>query len=463
MRNALVPWIVASALVVLGVAFALRSSAEPADVESARGVAPSAGPVDAEPLAAVAPDDVAERTAPRASPRSPDASGVPAEPTVRGALRVRVVADEDDRPLAGVEVWTGSRKLDRTTPAKRTDADGVVLWTSIRDGRYAIHAEIGERRRGRADARVSNGGGTTEVLMRLVANALDGEYRVRLVDARGDATAESLGLDAHVAANLALGLSAACAAPGDVFDPHGAPTFRSSQLEWGGRSLAWKLELNDRDARACAHVLLGDVVLAARTLPPLGGEVVLHVDRDEVRRALSPLVVRVVSRDGRAGIADALVRVVRAHRVHGEARTDAGGLVRFERAGAGEVDVGVIAAGYATATARVRRPFPTELEIALDVGHAVDGTAVQDGRPVAGAKVRAFSPADSRLLDVVVTDPDGLFAFRALPGTSVVVCLDPSPLDERARAPERVGVDPACARVEHVGGAHGVVLRRPAR
>ncbi len=380
----------------------------------------------------------------------------------RGVFEILVVGEEDELPIAGARVWGELETPSEELGSRMTGADGRARWADLPVRALAMEATAPGRTTASVRLVFDPQLTATPFVVRLPTQRI---VRVRLVDAHGmDAGPASLGFQSEWSGTITIGLAAECTAVGSRFDSSGAPTSRVTVDSWSGAVLAWRLQIQGSDP-SCAHLLLGDLVLAAMPLDPRSTELAIPVLREDIQRWLDPVVVRVLAEATGEPIRGADVTLFGARVQYARAASDDQGRVRFEDLLAGEFQMFVTAPGFAHAMIPVRRPIAGEIEVLLQVGHDVDGVVLDpDGAPRANATLVAYDAAklggSAHALQKTTTDVTGRFIFRGLPAEEVVLVVAlGSVVEDAAFLPLRQDLTPACHIVPCRGGAHDVVIR----
>lgn len=460
MKRSVLPWLAASLLVLVAAGLWMRAGRDP----KSSAVAPD----DTGARARGADHDLAAAPAgERARTPSDDVGRLePSPPAAKPAqwgtseFEVRVVRDEDGTPIAGAEVSTGWLGPAESRPTQTTDADGTTRWRSNGGLNETILASAPGRAPASERVTIHESDPSRKLVLRLEAKR---DVHVRLVDARGDELSPTaLGFDAHAAQEVSVALSGICGEPGGTFDSRGAPKHRAAPESWTGQRFAWRVEIRDVQP-TCVHAVVGDMILASQRAEAGTQDVALVVDPALFARASSPFVVRVISAEDGAPIANASVTVAAFAGFERTLATDAGGRARFERVLAGEFDVSAVAPGRVRQQQRARRPLSDEIEIRLAPGRRVEGLVVDAaGRPVPKARLAAYAASGLggrvRPIATAESDAEGRFAFAGIPGEAAVVCA----LGDGEGAgflPPRENLPTTCAYVEAGGDATDVSVR----
>jgi hypothetical protein len=228
--------------------------------------------------------------------------------------------------------------------------------------------------------------------------------------------------------------------------------------------LAFEVERAD-PRTCCAHLVVGDVIVASAPLAADACELVLRADPALLERAFGPIDVLVTAAD--VPLPDVRVRALLGDRVLAEARTAADGRAQLARVPAGDFTVQCAAPGFATSSVHVRRPVAEAVVVALRRGFRVEGLVVgPDGAPRGDVPLRAYDAAElgrvASSIGTAFSAADGTFAFEALAAQEVLVCVDEHRSD-RAFLPPRGSLPRACTLVAAAGGARDVVVHAPPR
>jgi len=321
-----------------------------------------------------------------------------------GVVEVRVLREEDDAPIAGARV--------RLVGESETDAHGVCVFTDLPELRVQATAVAPGRMQGEATAEITRDSMYATLEIRL---AVRRDVVVRLLDPLGNPfRPEDWGLDRTASGRIGIVLANACGVPGRQFEAGDAPAHRSRAADSELGPFAWRLEIRGM-GEACAHALLGDVIVGVETLDPRETDVLLRVDALAIDAALAPVTIRVLAADGDVPIEDALVEFDEASKAESKRRTAADGCVRIRFASSGITNAVVTARGFAPARLALARPYPPEFVARLVRGRRIEGRVVdQDGSPISGARVE-LPGAGPGVAASMRSAAGGVFRFHDLP------------------------------------------------
>ncbi len=386
----------------------------------------------------------------------------PSKPTEgkTNGLEVQVLRAEDDTPLSGASVWFELRGSPGLPPERTTDSAGVARWEDLGPSQRTVGATAPGRITLTERVFVPESGAGPPLVLRLEAQR---SFEVRLVNAAGDDLKPSdLGLDPQAGQSVTVVLSGKCGQPGEKLDTRGAPTHRVKPLSWDGLRFAWHVDVRGVGP-ACVHVVVGDVVLAARELEPNATQVALQIDSGLLGAASTPFVVRTLAADDGRALAKVEVRVRTPNGFEVERVTDDDGRVRFGGVLSGEFVIEALAPGFARTEVRLRRPLPEEVVLRLAQGRMISGILMDENdQPFAKTKVAIYRAEQlgkiAEPMEIRTTNFDGRFEFRGV-STDELVLFGIGNGDGRGFLPPRETLPPTARLVPSGGDAVEVRVR----
>lgn len=367
-------------------------------------------------------------------------------------LEVRVLRAEDDTPLADASVWIELRGSPGLPPEQTTDSAGVARWEGLGPSERTVGATAPGRVTLTERVFVPETGAGPPLVLRLEAQR---SFEVRLVNAAGeDVKPADLGLDPQAGQSVTVGVGQRCGKPGEKLDTRGAPTQRVRPLSWDGLRFAWHVDVRGVGP-ACVHVVVGDVVLAARELEPNATEVALQIDSALIASASTPFVVRTLAADDGRALSEVDVRVRTPNGFEVERATDDEGRVQFGGVLSGEFVIEALAPGFARTEVRLRRPIPEEVVLRLAQGRTISGILMDaNDQPFAMTKVAIYRAEQmgqiAEPMEIRTTSFDARFEFRGMPQDELVL-IGIGNGDGRGFLPPRETL-PVTARLVPAGG-----------
>ncbi|GEM_PF-6003656 len=324
-----------------------------------------------------------------------------------GVIEVRVVSDDDGRPLAGVQV-----ALAYETPEVQTaGSGGTVVFTNVVEGPASLSAILAGRARAAGEAWITRESPHASVELRL---AVEREVVVHLRDPRGlafDPTAWQV--DRAAPNRIGIRLDSRCGRMGSTFDAVDVLRYGARSAEQDLGPFTWRVRIQ-RTADVCVHALMDDVIIGVERLDPAATELEVRLDPSTIEAVLAPVLVRVLAAGSDAPIAGAQIEF-QGGAGHSGLRRGLDGRARVLTASAPSRELVVTARGYTTARLSLSRPYPPESVVRLPVGRHIAGRVLdQNGAPLALARLelRGTAELDETPPKFMTSSKSGDFQFR---------------------------------------------------